>query len=322
MTTNSTTRNRPTVGRYRHLLLATSVMTYLLIVAGGTVCVTGSGLGCPDWPGCYGQVVPPMRIDSIIEYSHRFIALLAGPLIFAAAIVGLVKFRSMRWLSRPVTISIVFLLAVVVFGALAVVRGLEPGLAVLDLGSALTVLALVVTSTVLAFHYHRDPTLPDRLSFRTPFARLTLFAGAGLFLLLVSGILAAGSGSITRCLGWPLYGGELTSIDPSGWFQTTRRVFAGLVGLLVVAVVVQAWRTQREQRQLLVPATVLGALFLLEMVLGVLLTTVSSSALLLVVYVAVTTAMWACTVVLAVNTGLLAPEPATEAFRAAQPATY
>jgi cytochrome c oxidase assembly protein subunit 15 len=202
----STSGNVSTIGGHRYLLLAATVTTYLLITMGGIVCITESGLGCPDWPGCYGQIVPPLRMDAIIEYTHRFIAVLASPLIVVSAIVGWRKFRSSRWISWPPVLAVVFALAVVVFGALAVLRGLARGVAAVDLSSALMVLTLMVTATVVAF-YHRDkPAQVDRLSFGTPFARLSLGTLVMLFVVLVSGVLVADQGSMARCLGWPLYG--------------------------------------------------------------------------------------------------------------------
>ena len=78
----------PSIGGYRHLLLAATAMTFLLVTLGGIVCVTESSKGCPDWPGCYGRVLPPPRTDAILEVGHRLVAALTAPLILAAAIVG------------------------------------------------------------------------------------------------------------------------------------------------------------------------------------------------------------------------------------------
>jgi cytochrome c oxidase assembly protein subunit 15 len=316
--TESTTDGAYITGRHCYFLLAASVMTYLLITMGGIVCVSGSGRGCPDWPGCYGQIVPPMRTDAIIEYMHRFIAALTSPLVIVGAVVSWRRSRSIWWVSRPAMMAVVFLLAVVVFGAVAVLRGLAPGVAAVDLGSALMVLALVLTASVMAFSRRANPALPDRLSFRSPLAKLTLGTLIGMFIVLVSGVLVAESGSIVRCLGWPLYSGRLAAVDLRGGLQIARQLIAGLVSLSIVAVVVQAWRTQRGQTAILRVATVVGILFLAEMTVGVFMLTRGSTLFLLAAYAAMTVAVWSLFVVLTVLAGLASSLPTQERIKATQ----
>src|SRR5512147_1981130 len=113
---------------------------------GGVVCATESGAACPDWPGCFGRAIPPPQIHSIIKYTHRFIAALTTPLIIAAAVVGWRKARHDVLVTRLPLIAIFFTLAVVVFGAFAVLTGLPRGVAAVDLGSALIVLTLMTTA--------------------------------------------------------------------------------------------------------------------------------------------------------------------------------
>lgn len=304
----------PVTGWYCTLLLVTAVMTYLLITAGGIVCITGGSKGCPDWPGCYGQLVPPMRVDSIIEYSHRVIAGLTSLLIVAAAIVGLWQYRSIRWVSRPPALAIAFLIAVTVFGALVVLRGLPPGLAAVDLGSALLVLALLVTPTVVAFARHANPFLPDRLVYRSTFARLTLATLVAVFIVLVSGVLVAKSGSLVRCLGWPLYGGQLIPVDMHGWFRAARLLFATGTGILLIAVVVQAWRQQPANKPIRRTAVAVGVLFLGEILAGALISALGYGILLLVIQVALAAALWATLTVLAVLAGLPSTAPQKRSF--------
>ncbi len=87
----------PTISRgHRNLLLTAAVMTGLLVTLGSIVCVTESGAACPDWPTCYGGVVPPPQAGPIIEYTHRFVAMLTTPLILAAAVVGWRRSRSVE----------------------------------------------------------------------------------------------------------------------------------------------------------------------------------------------------------------------------------
>jgi cytochrome c oxidase assembly protein subunit 15 len=269
---------------------------------GAIVCATESGAGCPDWPGCYGRIVPPPQAKAIIEYTHRFIAALTSPLIIAAAWVSWRRARSIRWVSWPVAIAIVPLLAVIVFGAFAVLTGLPPMLAALDLGSALTVLALVLTATVVAFARCADPDLPDRLSAGSASARLALFTVAAVFTVHVSGVLVAGKGSLTRCLGWPMW--RLLPDDLPGWPQVVRLCLSVVAALLIVAVVLQAWRAKHPQGAQRLVATAAGAAFLVEMAVSVLMLAGGTSPVLLVIHVAAATALWALLVLLAVLAGL------------------
>jgi cytochrome c oxidase assembly protein subunit 15 len=295
--------------RHGNLLLAGTVMTYLLVTMGGVVCATESGLACPDWPGCYGQIVPPMRIDAIIEYTHRFVALLTAPLILSAAIIGWRKFRSIHLLSWPPVLAMVFALAVAVFGAFAVLTGLAPGVAAVDLGSALIVLLLMTTATVVAYYSHNNLNFHDRLSFQSSFAKLSLGTLITTFIVLDSAVLVAASGSLTRCLGWPLYRAAWAPVDTRSFFEMLRSFLGGVTILLVATVVIQAWRTQRAQPVIPRLAGLMGLLFLIETLIGLVMAVRGYSEPLLVIYVALAAAVWGVLVALTVISGLTSPHP-------------
>jgi len=72
------------------------VVTYALVVLGGVVRVSGSGLGCPDWPLCHGRPYPPLELHAIIEYSHRTTASLASLLVVLTAAAALMAWRQRR----------------------------------------------------------------------------------------------------------------------------------------------------------------------------------------------------------------------------------
>ena len=77
----------PTIFDQKNLIYL-SILAVLAAIAqvtlGGVVRVTGSGLGCPDWPLCYGQIVPPFQLDALIEYSHRLSGAILGVLVLLA----------------------------------------------------------------------------------------------------------------------------------------------------------------------------------------------------------------------------------------------
>src|SRR2546423_7991600 len=71
--------------RFTRLAWLAATCTYLLIILGAIVRITGSGLGCGEhWPLCNGRLLPPLDLPTLIEYGHRLVAaagrgLLAGP---------------------------------------------------------------------------------------------------------------------------------------------------------------------------------------------------------------------------------------------------
>jgi heme a synthase len=292
-------KSMPPITRgHARLLLAASIMTCLLVIMGGVVCATESAAGCPDWPGCYGRIVPPPQVNAIIEYLHRLIAALTSPLIIAAAVVSWRRTRAIRWVTRPLALSLIFLVAVVIFGAFAVLTGLPRGVAALDLGSALVVLGLVVTATVVAYARRADPDLPDRLE-GGAYPRLTLGALVALLAVYAGGILVAGKGSFTRCLGWPI--APMIAADLAGWPQAARFALAVLAGLLIVVVVAQGLGAPRSDKVLRGLAGVVGVAFLVELAAGAFMRTGGGSAPVLVIYVAVAAVLWASLVALAVQ---------------------
>lgn len=71
--------------RFQNLALLTVLIIYLLILAGGIVRGTGSGMGCPDWPKCFGRWIPPTEIGQLpINYQQIYGAKLKGEVEFNA----------------------------------------------------------------------------------------------------------------------------------------------------------------------------------------------------------------------------------------------
>ena len=60
-----------------------------IVLTGAAVRLTGSGLGCPDWPRCYGHVYPPLQAHALIEFGNRVVGGVVGVVVVLIALRGL-----------------------------------------------------------------------------------------------------------------------------------------------------------------------------------------------------------------------------------------
>ncbi len=138
------------LSRFRRLVTATIVATFVLILIGGIVRVSDSGLGCGPagsgthgWPFCEGGVIPAASAESIIEYSHRLAAGVVSVLILLMFWRALRELRSYRWIVRGTIATGVLVLVQAMLGGLTVEEGLEDELVAAHLGLAMLLLGLL-----------------------------------------------------------------------------------------------------------------------------------------------------------------------------------
>jgi cytochrome c oxidase assembly protein subunit 15 len=115
---------------YARITQTALVALALIVMTGAAVRLTGSGLGCPDWPKCYGGVVAPLEFHAVIEYGNRLITGFVGFVVIAAA--------GLAWFRRPFRWHLAFfgallplgVIAQAILGALVVEHHLKPQLVI------------------------------------------------------------------------------------------------------------------------------------------------------------------------------------------------
>ncbi|MBM2811706.1 MAG: heme synthase [Chloroflexi bacterium] len=273
-----------------------AVATYLLIVLGAVVRASGSGLGCPDWPLCYGQPIPPGYTPAIIEYSHRAWGAVVSLLILATLVLWA---RAYQY--RPdVVLKGVGILALLVLqialGAITVKNELPPYVVALHLGMAMILFGILIALAVTV-------RLQSGAVGETPspkFTRLAWGASGAVFLLLLLGTYVRASGATGACIGFPTCNGAWLPLGVNRLIDIhiAHRLLALLVAAHLTATVIRAWRHERN-----VPAVgaIAGAVAVgLVAQLGIGIWVVSSGfpPTALVLHVAGAGALWGSTVAL------------------------
>src|SRR6202140_2885094 len=145
-----------TPAQYRRVAYFTLASLSVIVLTGAAVRLTGSGLGCPNWPKCYGSAYPPLNSHAVIEFSNRLITF---PVSIAAGAAWLLALRR-----RPYRRDLVWLGALLPLGVIgqAVLGGFTVRGA-LDYGWVMSHFALsmliLLAAVLLAWRAGREPDL-------------------------------------------------------------------------------------------------------------------------------------------------------------------
>lgn len=246
--------------RFATLAFATAACTYALIVFGGIVRITGSGMGCgDDWPLCHGRLIPPMNFETLIEYGHRLAAAAVSFLVLGVAAYALLRRRTPGIGDRGVVgwsmASLVLLVAQVLVGAVTVWLELPASTVVLHLTVASVLLATLTIAGLRALSGPARP--PDPAASHPRWALASAVLG---FLLLVLGALVANTGAAPLCQGFPLCNGQL--IPAGGGLVQLHWVHRLIAYSLLVVVGIAVARTMQQRAPADVRRSALVALFM------------------------------------------------------------
>lgn len=173
--TNTSVGTRYTLGGrlpYRYLSGITLGITYVVMILGSYTGAIGAGLSCPDWPMCYGTLVPfldPQLIASspytplqiFAEWFHRGLAMVAGFLILGTAVAAWRTQKDNPVIRWSAVLALVLLPFQVVLGGLTVTEQLDPFIVTSHLAFASLILVLLTTTYVGSWVYSKK--LPEAI---------------------------------------------------------------------------------------------------------------------------------------------------------------
>ena len=321
---------------FRRLLALTLVATFVLVIVGGVVRLSDSGLGCGPagsgfngWPLCKGDLVPGLELNAIIEYSHRALASVVGVLMIALAVVAVRRLRrSHPTVVRASLACVGLVVAQGLLGAATVELNLDAALVAAHLGLAMILLGLLLYMA----RSTRPPAGGEGAGPAGGARSLRLLAAsatAAVLLTIVAGGYVAGTEKYGRtdqvvgtgahyacgndfpaCNGSFMPFGQTTMAD----IHLTHRAFMYLASALVVALAVATLRRRRGTREAAQAVRAVG-LLTLQVLLGALNVWIPElTEALILAHLTVATMLWMSLTALTVA---LAPAPSASAARRA-----
>lgn len=288
----------------RRLVPATAIATFALIIVGGVVRVSDSGLGCGPagsgfhgWPFCNGDVVPGVDLNSIVEYTHRVLATVVGLMILALFVLA---WRRHRQLLPATAALLVLVIAQGALGGATVEENLEEVYVAAHLGLAMLLLGLLL-------YLWRATRGAERAQGGPGLRPLAILAAAAVFCTIVAGGYMAGTQNYGRAdyrLGqgahhacgkqFPTCNGEFMPFGKAELvdIHLTHRAFMYLASILVIALVVVALRRRVAVRF----AWALGGLLAVQILVGALNVWLDEYEFLILLHLTLGTLLWATTV--------------------------
>lgn len=252
--TNQESSSQPSV-QIRRLVWKIAIATLLLMAVGSATRVMNAGLACPDWPLCYGQLVPSkqMNLQVFLEWFHRLDAAIIGCSAIALSALSWWHRRSLpNWLPWASTFALGLIIFQGVLGGLTVTELLRFDIVTAHLGTALLFFTTLIVIGTALMPYKGTGAVGN-----LPWLGLT--AAILIYLQSILGGLVGSQWALHQCFGES----QLCFVMNSHLFGVVPATVA------TVAVVFRAWRTPALHPNLRSLANFAGGLVILQILLGI-----------------------------------------------------
>lgn len=277
------------------LATAAWISSILLVLIGSIVRVTGHGLGCPDWPLCYGQAIPPGLASAWVEFSHRLFGGITSAQIVLLALLIWRRHRDRSWLTMPMLLAVGLLVVQVLLGGLHVVLEIPP-----ETGLVHTAVAMLLVGTLavaLTGSSELGARLEEAAQRSSIGGRLPGITALATYALLLTGSLVTRSGASLACLSFPLCGAVERATRQLVEFHMLHRVVAFTVAGLALYTVYRILKRSAEPVLRRFAYAMVG-LLALQFTLGILNVALLLPAWTRVLHLTVGATFWSSTAVL------------------------
>jgi heme A synthase len=300
------------MNRFRLLALTSVSVVYGLIVFGGIVRITDSGMGCgPDWPLCNGEVIPSVwTMETTLEYFHRVFALLVILFTGALLFIGWRKRHENRWYFLIPLIAVGFVVLQSGLGAITVLLDLHAEVTTAHHAIAQIFMGTLIVLAVLTYRNRLSGGRAHRPPGGSRVTRAGIVAGVSTILLLVAGAYTATSGAAYACPEWPLCGGYYVPGTGSIYVDTqlTHRWLAMITAVAIGYLIYEVYRSRSDSPLLKNLAVGLGGLMLLQIMVGAINIWTQIHSFYAGLHLALATVIWGLLVV-TVTVDQLLPKP-------------
>lgn len=263
------------MSRFAKLAVATTAATLVLIALGGVVRAMEAGLGCPDWPTCYGAANPPAELAAgplklaWIEHSHRLWASVVMVLVGVLAVAAR-RSRQPAAVRRATLLLVPAVLSQALLGAVVVWAELDAETVTLHLAGALAILGL--SAYVVLQALGRGPEAAPGLSSAGRGLSLLAAVTAGtVFAQMLLGSMVTGYDAGLAFTTFPSFQGRVLpelAAEPAPWLHLGHRLLAYLLAVLVAVLAVLVRRTPGVDRLVVRLVHVGGVLLGVQIALG------------------------------------------------------
>jgi cytochrome c oxidase assembly protein subunit 15 len=301
-----------TPGQYRTVAVVALAALALIVLTGAGVRLTGSGLGCPDWPKCYGRTVPPLDTHAVIEYGNRLLTGFVGFAVIAASLLAFFR-RPFRWhLALFGALLPLGVIAQAILGALVVKHHLAPGLVMSHF-----ILSMLLLDAAFALAWCSTYEPDER---RRSTDRVGVWAIRGLIplgqLTILAGTIATASGPHAGAHeGQLVHRFDFEGTGTLEWVVQRHSAIAALFGIGAIAVWLLLRRDGGDRRALR-PLSAVIALLALQGAVGGLQWALKLPAEIVWLHVALATLTWLATLWTVATAGRLEPRRAPAPARA------